>query len=380
MGAEAPEFEDFLPLRREVRSFIAAHEGAWSPEKRAHSWTGFDRGFSQALGRKGWIGMTWPRELGGQGRSSVERYVVLEELLAAGAPCGSHWIADRQSGPLLIRHGNARQKRLLPDIAAGNLSFCIGMSEPDAGSDLAGIRSRATKYGTGWRLNGRKIWTTNAHRSEWMIGTFRSGADSSRHAGLSQFLIQLDAPGISIRPIDDLSGETDFNEVVFDDVFVPGDMLVGAEGDGWKQVTSELTLERSGPERFLSSFPLVAAAAAAMREQQPATDDAVAIETLGRLVSNHIILRVMSRSVAKEIGCGEEPNLEAAIIKDLGNSLEQEVPDAVRDILHALPPSPASEYAQRMVAYGTQAAPSYSLRGGTREIIRGVIARELGVR
>jgi alkylation response protein AidB-like acyl-CoA dehydrogenase len=368
-------------LRREVRAFIDLHKHQWTPEMRASNWTCFDKDFSRALGDRGWIGMTWPRQYGGHERSAIERYVVLEELLAAGAPCGAHWIADRQSGPLIIRLGNTVQKALLPRIVSGELSFCIGLSEPDAGSDLASLRSRAVRGDGGWRLNGRKVWTTNAHRSDYMIGLFRSGAaEETRHAGLSQFLIDLRLPGISIRPIRDLTGNEDFNEVTFDDVLLPEAMLLGEEGNGWAQATAELTLERSGPERYLSSFTLVCEVAEEMAGSAVFARDEHARTILGRLVAHHAVLREMSLSVAGEIEAGRDPALQATVVKDMGNDLEQSVPGLVREMLDTparIAPAAATD---RSLAYLTQASPSFSLRGGTREILRGIIARGLGLR
>lgn len=368
-------------LRAEVRNFLAKESATWSPETRGHSWTGFDRDFSEELGARGWIGMTWPKRFGGHERTAPERYVVLEELLAAGAPCGAHWIADRQSGPLIIRLGTERQQKLLPEMAAGKLSFCIGMSEPEAGSDLAAIRSTARKVSGGWRLNGRKIWTTNAHQSDWMIGLFRTGGpDQVRQAGLSQFLIDLKSSGISIRPIRDLTGHEDFNEVLFEDVSVPDDMLVGQEGNGWAQVTSELTLERAGPERYMTTFPLLAAAAADVGADPRFGNSDLAVEGLGRLVAHHAVLREMSLSVNGALSRGEEPGTQAAMVKDMGNELEQRVPTVVRELLDAPPPGTSNRATDRMLSFVTQAAPSYSLRGGTREILRGIIAKSLGLR
>src|SRR5437764_4630508 len=130
--------------RHEVREFVAAHCAGIPAERRANAWSVFDAGFSRALGARGWIGLTWPREYGGHERSALERYVLLEELLAAGAPVGLHWIAERQSGPSILRFGTEEQKlSILPRIAAGECFFCIGMSEPDTGSDLASVRTRA---------------------------------------------------------------------------------------------------------------------------------------------------------------------------------------------------------------------------------------------
>lgn len=369
-----------LALREEVRSFLTQAARGWTAEQLAQSWTRYDRAFSLELAARGWIGMTWPKAYGGHERSALERYVVLEELLAAGAPCGSHWIADRQSGPLLLRIGTEEQRKLIPAIARGELCFCIGMSEPDAGSDLANVRARATRVDGGWRLNGRKIWTTAAQYADYMIGLFRSGGpEETRHQGLSQFLIDMRASGLEVRPIRDLTGNEDFNEITFDEVFVPDTMLIGQEGEGWNQVISELTLERSGPERYLTSFPLLAETVREIRRQDTAIAHPYTAEGIGRLIAHHSVLREMSLSVAGMLGEGANPAIEAAVVKDLGNGLEQAVPEAIRELLDA-PAGTSDLPLHRMLAFLVQAAPSFSLRGGTREVLRGIVARGMGLR
>src|SRR6266704_3919542 len=204
-------------LRAEVREFLRRELGDAAPVRRAHSWGGFDREFRRKMGARGWIAMTWPKRYGGHERSALERYVVLEEMLAAGAPVSAHWVADRQSGPLLLRFGTEEQReRILPGIVRGELSFAIGMSEPDSGSDLASIRTRAVRTDGGYVVNGTKVWTSNAHRSQHAIALFRTAVvPDKKHEGLSQFLVDLRTPGIAIRPIIDLAGEHHFNEVVF---------------------------------------------------------------------------------------------------------------------------------------------------------------------
>jgi alkylation response protein AidB-like acyl-CoA dehydrogenase len=366
-------------LRRDIRAFLGDHVPGWSPEDRAQSWIRFDRGFSEALGAAGFVGMTWPRRYGGGERSALERYVVLEELLAAGAPLGAHGIGDRQSGPLLLRVGtDAQKEKFLPAIAEGRCAFCIGMSEPDSGSDLASIRSRAVKADGGWRLTGTKVWTTNAHLCDVMIGLFRTGTDEAKHAGLSQFLIDLASPGISIRPIVDLTGEGHFNEVTFEDVFVPDAMLVGQEGAGWAQVTSELAFERSGPDRYLSAFPVLAEAIQTVAAEETVSAEQAA--KAGRAVADLLVLRQMSLSVAGQLDRGEAPDREAALVKDLGVDFEQATPDLVRALADPSPAPADDDTLGRMVAYLTKVAPSFSLRGGTREIMRGIVAKGLGLR
>lgn len=323
--------------------------------------------------------MTWPKRYGGQERSAIERYVVSEEMLAAGAPVGAHWIADRQSGPQIIRHGSAEVcDKILPGIVRGETFFAIGMSEPDAGSDLAAVRSTGSKVDGGWRLNGRKVWTTSGHRADYMIGLFRTAPrdDKARHAGLTQFVIDLTLPGITRRPIEDLRGDREFSEITFDDVLIPDSHVLGQPGQGWDLVLSELAFERSGPERFLSVFPLLAEVAAV------AGPAAAPIETreIGRLVAHLAALRAMSLSVSGELAAGRLPNVEAALVKDLGNTHEQETPEILRRLVPGGPLRGGGSTVQRLLAQAVMAAPSFSLRGGTPQVLRGIIARGLGLR
>ncbi|WP_050629280.1 acyl-CoA dehydrogenase family protein [Bradyrhizobium viridifuturi] len=374
----APPLPEAEKLRGEVRAFLAEELRNVPAHVRAASWSGFDAQFSRRMGERGWIGMTWPKQYGGHERSSLERYVVLEEMLAVGAPVAAHWIADRQSGPLLLRFGTEEQRQnVLPKIAAGELFCCIGMSEPDSGSDLAAVRTRAEPVDGGFRVNGTKLWTTYGHRAHYMLLFCRtSGGPADRHKGTSQLLVDLTLPGITIRPIADLSGAKHFNEVVFENVFVPGSALIGEEGNGWHQVTSELAYERSGPERFLSSFVLFAELIRVL-QRNPSDHATIAV---GRLISHFVVLRQLSRGVAWLLQNGENPALEAAVVKDLGALVEQEIPDVVRSLVEIDPDSEQTRELARTLHYIVQAAPSFSLRGGTREILRGIIARGLGLR
>lgn len=367
-------------LRGEVREFIAAElrAGRWKPG--GDFATHFDAAFSRRLGERGWLGMTWPKQYGGHGRSALERLVVTEELLAASAPVAAHWIADRQSGPLLLRYGSESQRRrFLPGIARGETFFSIGMSEPDAGSDLAAVRTRATKVDGGWRIDGRKVWTSFAHRNHYAIVLARTGeAGESRHAGLSQFIVDLKAPDVQVRPIVNMAGKAEFNEVLFTDAFVPDDMLVGEPGNGWQQVTSELAFERSGPERYLSSIRL-AEATLRCAHAKPAPR---VREALGRMAAKLMALRSMSIAVAAQLHNGEMPNLEAALIKDLGNAFEREQVAAFRALRTEFDAPDTRSLAEfdAALAETTLYAPSWTLRGGTREVLRGLVARGLDLR
>jgi alkylation response protein AidB-like acyl-CoA dehydrogenase len=364
-------------LRREVRAFLDVALRGVPAVRRADSWMGFDAQFSRRLGERGWIGMTVPERYGGGQSTAFARYVVIEELLSAGAPVSAHWIADRQSAPLLLRYGTeAQQERFLPGICRGESFFCIGMSEPGSGSDLASIVTRARRNANGWVLNGRKIWTTNAHRSHFMITLARTqekGAE--RHRGMSQFIVDLGRPGIEVRPIRDLTGDEHFNEVVFNDVELPEEALVGTEGEGWAQVTAELAYERSGPERILSCMALVNT----LIDTVGRSPNALQARELGRIAARLFTLRNMSIAVTAQLQAGENPALAAACVKDLGVTLEQEIPEIAQTIDDSEPSAEGSEY-EKVLAHLTQLAPSFSLRGGTREILRGIIARSLELR
>ncbi|MCB1686157.1 MAG: acyl-CoA dehydrogenase family protein [Pseudomonadales bacterium] len=370
--------ESSIALREEVRAFLALHAHHLSHPNSDFS-TGHDPEFSARLGERGWIGMTWPTEYGGGGRSFFDRYVVTEELLAAGAPVSAHWIADRQSGPLLLRFGTEAQRcTYLPGITRGESYFSIGMSEPNTGSDLASVRTTARRSGDGWLINGTKLWSTDAQRNHYLIALVRTEPPSeNRHAGLSQIIVDLKRDGAVVRPIRNMAGGEDFNEIQFDDVLVPEDRIVGEPGNGWRQVTSELAYERSGPERFLSALRVLVEF---VRAVGPAPDAAQAA-AIGRAVSHLLALRRMSISVAGMLEEGKSPDVEAALVKALGNDFEKLLPEMLRQAAPALlTDQPEWRTFRETFTDTLLLSPSFTIRGGTREILRGVIARGLGLR
>jgi alkylation response protein AidB-like acyl-CoA dehydrogenase len=334
------------------------------------SWIrGVDPEFSAILGAQGWIGLTWPVEYGGQGRSYLDRFVVLEELLIAGAPVAAHWFADRQVGPGLLRFGTERQRReLLPRIATGRCLFAIGLSEPDSGSDLASVRARATRVDGGWVVTGTKVWTSLAHLSHYMVALVRTGPD--RYAGLSQVIVDLSAPEVTIRPIVTLTGESHFNEVQLDDVFVPDDMVLGEIGQGWRQVNSELAYERSGPERYLSTFQLVLEFAEHVRREP----DNRSLAALGGLFAQLRCVRDLSMQVTLALDGERPPDTEAALVKDLGTRLEQQSIEIIRTAVDVLD---AGSRLDELLWQATCSAPTFTLRGGTNEVLRVLVSRGL---
>lgn len=364
---------ELLTLRREVRDFIAQELAAGSFVPCCDSWlAGFDPEFSQRVGSRGWIGTTFPKHYGGSGTGPLARFVIAEELLAAGAPVAAHWIADRQSGPSIIRFGTEQQRqRYLPGIARGELYFAIGMSEPDAGSDLAGVRTRAVRVDGGWLISGTKVWTSHAHSAHHMLTLVRTSPPdaAARHAGLSQFIVDLKSPGVQCSPIRLMSGAHHFNEVVLDGVFASDDQVLGTVGAGWAQVTHELANERSGPERILSTFPLLEAARSAL------AGTAEGRRLMARLTADLWTLRAMSIAVAAELEAGRAPTIEAAIVKETGTRFERDLVHAVAEVLGTEPDPEADGILPRMLAGALLQAPGFTLRGGTSEILRGIIAK-----
>ena len=248
-----------LKLREEVRAFLKQEiaAGSFTPHL-GHA--EFDLEFTKKVASRGWIGLTWPKQYGGQARSYLERFVMTEEMLAVAAPCAAHWFGDRQTGPSLLRYGSEFLKqKYLPAITRGEMAFALGMSEPGSGSDLASVRTRADKVEGGWRVTGQKVWTSWAHKADAFFVLCRTSPQTDdRHQGLSQLIIEIKkSPGVTVRPIRFMNGNHHFNEVFLDNVFVPDNHVVGEAGQGWKQITSELALERSGPERFMTTFPLL---------------------------------------------------------------------------------------------------------------------------
>ncbi|MGK2882632.1 MAG: acyl-CoA dehydrogenase family protein [Mycobacterium sp.] len=367
-------------LRASLRDFLAADRAEFGWEPAVDAWLSqWDEQFSTRLGAAGFLGLTIPQRYGGRGLGHLHRYVVTEELLLHGAPVAAHWFADRQVAPSLLTYGSDEQRdEMLPRIAAGTFYTAIGMSEPGAGSDLAGAQTKAVRRDRGWTVTGRKVWSSGAHLAQRMIVLARTSPldTQHRHAGFSQFIVPLDADGLSISPIVTMSGEHHFNEVTFDDVFVPDSDVLGQIGDGWHQVTSELAFERSGPERILSTAPLLLAALRLLADDEP--DDRTAAD-VGYLVARLVSLRALSISVARALADGRAAGNEAALVKDLGTVFEQDSVQLVADLLEHADRS-ADPRLRVLLDTARSHAPVFTLRGGTNEVLRGVVARGMGLR
>lgn len=364
-------------FRIEVRAFLHEELAKGTFVPKCDSWlSGDNPEFSKLIGQKGWIGITWPKKYGGQERSTIDRYILTEEFLAIGAPVAAHWFADRQTGPLLLRYGTEQQRALfLPQIVKGECYFGIGLSEPNSGSDLASVSTRAEKVEGGWIVNGQKIWTSNAHLCHYMVTLVRTSPydGKHKHAGLSQLIVDLQADGITVVPIKFLTGEHHYNEVFFDNVFVPDNMVVGEIGNGWVQGLAELAFERSGPERILSTFPLIDELIQELKRQNNVEGLKQASKVVARLWS----LRNLSIGVAQLLatGNGDDVSIPAALVKALGTKFEQSIPEITRLLVQTYPTLDAPRKIDRLMAESILHAPGFTIRGGTSEVLYGIVAK-----
>jgi alkylation response protein AidB-like acyl-CoA dehydrogenase len=353
-------------LRQTVRVLTDEWLAAGRYVPRSDCWLrSFDLDFSRELAARGLIGLTWPTEFGGAGMDARSRLAVTEELLRAGAPVAAHWIGDRQIGPTILRYGTSElQRELLPGIIRAEYIFCLGMSEPEAGSDLAAVHTTAVKVDGGWLVNGRKTWTSQAHHATHAYLLARTDASGRKHEGLSEFVVDMAADGVEVSPIWDMSGEHHFNEVSFTDVFVPDGRLIGQLGNGWRQVTEQLSFERGGPERVLSTYPLLREAMRQLRDARDTRFDA----ELGELVARLSVLRRQCWEIAEAVDAGRAPITEAATLKYLGTRFEVDVIEFARRAGFGV--AQGESLAQALCA-----APGFSIRGGSSDVLLSIIAK-----
>ncbi len=360
--ALGPELDE---LRERARAVAAAGVARYG---RFHdSWiNGHSKEFSSVMAAEGWVGMTWPIEHGGHGRPDIERIVMADEMISAGAPIAAGWVSDRQMGPSIIRFGTAdHQAEFLPGILTGEQTWCIGMSEPDAGSDLASVTTSARRQGDVWVINGQKIWTSMARLADYCYLICRTSGEGPPHRGVSEIIVPMDTPGIEIRTIADMVGNHHFCEVFFDEVQVPIENLVGVEGNAFRQTMAQLEHERGGIDRLVSNRPLFDDAVAQVDRSDPRLRQQVAAletgYTLGRLmVYRHAL--------------GQAPSGYSTTIKCFCTEHERRVADFAAQVLGA-DAMLDSAHSRALLQ-----APSYTIMGGTSEVMRNILGeRSLGL-
>ena len=357
-----PEQEALRAEAREVASDAVRRHG-----RANDSWiNGWSREFAQELGERGWIGLTWPRDFGGQARPAIDRLIIGEELIKAGAPIGAMWFADRQMGPTLMTYGRPdQQAEFLPDILAGRSVWCIGMSEPNAGSDLASLKTMAVRDGDDWVINGQKIWTSFGEVADYCYLICRTSTEGPPHAGISEIIVPMDTPGIEVRPIKDMTTNRHFCEVFYTDVRVPVANLVGTEGGAFKQTMRQLEHERGGIDRLVSNYALYCIA----RDRADTSDPRVRAE-IARLETKYRIGRIL---VIREV-LRQAPSGFSAATKCFCTEHEWDVAQFVARTLGA------EATIWNDVTQGLAYAPGYTIMGGTSNVMRNILGeRVLGL-
>lgn len=381
--------EEQKKFRQEIRDFLEGEikQGLW--ESSCDAWImGYDQEFTKRVAQKGWIGLTWPKECGGQGRPFMDRLILTEEMLRYGAPAACHWFADRQIGGAIVHYGTEEQKKeLLPKIIKGEAIVGLGMSEPEVGSDLASLKTKATEDGDDYIIEGQKVWTSGGSHMNWMYLVARTDPSVPKHKGISEFVVDTSLPGITVNPIEDITGGVHFNEVFFDGVRVPKKYLIGEKNGGWYQILNQLDYERSGMERLMANYPLFTALIQYIKETRrngkPLAEDPVIRSRLAQLQIELEIGRLFMYRVVLVMDEGKAPNWESSMAKVYGTAFEQRLASTAIEILGLYGQlSPESKWVpMRGMAYHSYlSSKGYSLQAGTSEILKNIVAlRKLGL-
>jgi len=370
-------------FRLEVRKFLEDEikQGLWQPT--CDAWImGHDPEFTKRVAKQGWIGLTWPKEHGGQERSFIDRLVLTEEMLRYGAPAACHWFADRQIGGAIVHYGTEEQKReLLPIILKGEAYVGLGMSEPDAGSDLASLKTKAAEDGDDYIIDGQKTWTSGGSKMNWIYLVARTDPDAPKHRGISEFFFETSLPGVDVQPIVDITGGVHFNEVFFENVRIPKKCLIGEKNKGFYQILNQLDYERSGMERLMGNYPLFDAliqyTKETKRKGKPLSEDPVIRPKLAQLQIEFEIGRLHMYRVAKVMDEGRAPNWESSMSKAYGTAFEQHLASTAIEILGLYGQlSPQSKLApiQGMAYHSYLSSKGYSLQAGTTEVLKNILA------
>ena len=381
--------EEQEKFRGEVRDFLEGEikQGLWEPS--CDAWImGYDQEFTKRVAQKGWIGLTWPKEHGGQGRSFIDRLILTEEMLRYGAPAACHWFADRQIGGAIVHYGTEEQKKeILPKILNGEATVGLGMSEPEAGSDLASLKTRAVEDGDDYVIDGQKVWTSGGGNMNWIYLVARTDQEAPKHKGISEFLFETSLPGITINPIADMTGGVHFNEVFFDNVRVPKGCLIGQENRGFYQILNQLDYERSGMERLMANYvlfdALVKYTKETKRDGRPLSEDPMIRSKLAQLKVELEIGRLFMYRVAVVMDEGNAPNWESSLSKAYGTAFEQRLAGIAIEILGLYGQlSPESKWVPMhgMAYHSYLSSKGYSLQAGASEVLKNILAqRKLGL-
>jgi alkylation response protein AidB-like acyl-CoA dehydrogenase len=376
-----PEVEQF---RKEVRTWLSANltdEVKAADRNRGRDPDAFDtlRAWDATVADAGWGAVSWPQEFGGRGATVLEQLVYAEETTRARAPMPLNVIGMNNIAPAIMHYGTDEQKRaLLPRMVRADDIWCQGMSEPEAGSDLASLRTRAVRDGDDFVVNGQKIWTSLGHRADWCQLYVRTDPDAPKHKGISCLIVDMRLPGIEARPLVTLNGAADFAEVFFNDVRIPADALLGPLNAGWQVATTTLSHERAGAARLYAQMQvqlsdLVADLARHTVDGKPALEDSSTLRRLGDVALRIKYLELLcKRSISAMLNGGDALG-SASLAKSVWAELGQELAELAYDVLGP------GETSQRWVDRRLSSR-SLTIAGGTTQINKGITAtRVLGL-
>ena len=380
-------------FRKEIRDFLEREikEGVFQTRVDAWMLEESDE-FTRHVAEQGWLGMTWPKEYGGQGRTYLDRLVFTEEMMRYGAPMAGFYIGDRQIGPALIAFGSEEQRKyFMPKIVKGEIKFALGMSEPEAGSDLGGLKTRAVEHDDCFVINGQKVWTSFALRADFIYLVARTNFDPdiSRYRSVSEFIVDLKLPGITVNPLIDMTGAGAWTQVFFDNVRVPKTTLIGKKDSGFYQIMSQLDYERSGIERLMANYPLLTNiinyAKETMRNGVPLCKQPRVRHRLVDLLVKFEVGKLLVYRVAWLLDQKEKPDLTkyTCMAKAFSTKFEQELDNAAMDIAGlygALDKGSKWAILDGMITRAYLYSPAHTVQAGTHEILLNILAtRGLGL-
>jgi alkylation response protein AidB-like acyl-CoA dehydrogenase len=364
-------------FRDEVRAWLSDNHPGPAPEGDDSARFEFERQWQRTMHEAGWAGVAWPKEYGGRGASLLEQTIFYGEMARAKTPRPANILGLVMGGPVVMAHGDESQKeRFLEPILSAEEIWCQGFSEPESGSDLASLKTKAVKVDGGWRVTGQKVWTTLGHIAKWCMLVARSDSDAPKHKGLTYFICDMEQDEIDVRPLVQITGEAEFNEVFFEDAFVPDENVVGGVGNGWMVAITTLMNERAG---------LGASAAVGLANDledlvelvngRGLGSDPTIRQRIAKLKMGTEALRLGSmRSLTQQVKTGI-PGPEGSIAKLQWGAVNQEMTELATEILGPEGLEKDSEWAYKMLR-----SRANSIEGGTSEVLRNIVAeRVLGL-
>jgi alkylation response protein AidB-like acyl-CoA dehydrogenase len=368
--------EEEQAFQDEVRAWIEANHPGPAPHGDEARFA-FEREWQRKMHAAGWAGISWPKEYGGRGATLIEQALFSEEIARAKAPRPANILGLVMGGPVVIAHGTEEQKeRFLEPILSAEEIWCQGFSEPESGSDLASLKTRATRENGGWRVSGQKVWTTFAHEAKWCMLLARSDTDAPKHKGLTYFICDMEQDGVEVRPLRQITGEAEFNEIFFEDAYVPDENVVGGEGNGWNVAITTLMHERAG---------IGAASAVALRREldqlidvlreNGAARDPVIRQRIAEIKIGSEALRLGALRALTETMKTGIPGPEGSIAKWEWADLNQALTELATEALGPDALARDSEWSYRFLR-----ARANSIEGGTTEVLKNIVAeRVLGL-